>query len=120
MIRKIFNWIFRKELDKLYSDIAKAEIALEKVNKQYAVFNNILSNIDVSIDVHEYHRRSNSWAVISLQGKKTDYIKFIDLDDADINHIAQFLRQFERNCNVKVDASPMASQFLKIQNRRYL
>ena len=115
MIRKFFKWIFKHELQELNQQIQKtkdATIIFETYNKN---LENILQNIDVSVDVHEYHKHSNSWAVISLQGSKTDYLKFIDLGDADIKHIQQFLRQFERkNINVKIDASPNASQFLKI------
>lgn len=70
---------------------------------------NLLQNIDVSVDVHEHSR---SWAVISIQGHNTDYIKFIDLGQADAQHIQHFIRQFDRN--VKIDASPTASKFLAI------
>ena len=61
-----------------------------------------MGNIDVSVDVHH---RSGSWAVVSLQGTKTDYIKFIDLGNRDMMEIARFLRQYDR-ANVKLDASP--------------
>jgi hypothetical protein len=115
MIRKIFNWIFKAELSRLNSEIKTAKYLVEKLEKQQKAFNVVLSNIDVSVDVHEYdHRYSPSWAVISLQGQKTDYIKFVELGQSEMNEIARFLRNFERNSNIKVDASPMASQFLRV------
>ncbi len=121
MVRKLFNWIFKVELNKLKSEIVKAENLITTLDKQRKVFDNVLSNIDVSVDIHEYdHRYSPSWAVISLQGQKTDYIKFIALGQSDINEIANFLRQFERNTNIKVDASPHATRFLRItQNHKH-
>ena len=122
MIRKLFNWIFKSELDKLQKAIDTAENRSFRAEKlgaelewQKKAFQSILDGIDVSVDVHEYdHRYSPSWAVISLQGQKTDYIKFVELGQSEINEIAKFLRNFERNSNIKVDASPMASQFLRV------
>ena len=115
MIRKLFNWIFKAELDKLNSEILKAKNIADKLEQQRQVFNTVLSGIDVSVDVHEYdYRYSTSWAVISLQGQRTDYIKFVELGQSEINEIARFLRNFERNSNIKIDASPMASQFLRV------
>ena len=114
MIRKFFKWIFKSELQELNLQIQKTKEATASFESYQNSLKNVLQNIDVSVDVHEYHRYSKSWAVISLQGSKTDYLKFIDLGDADIRHIQQFLRQFERNANVKIDASPNASQFLRV------
>lgn len=114
MIRKFFKWIFKSELQELNLQIQKNKEATVTFESYQKSLNNVLQNIDVSVDVHEYHRYSNSWAVISLQGSKTDYLKFIELGDTDIYHIQQFLRRFERNANVKIDASPRASQFLRV------
>lgn len=114
MIRKLFNWIFKKDLDKLKSEILKVEIVKKKLEKQYEEFNNVLSGIDVSVDVHEYNY-SPSWAVISFQGEKSDFIKFINLGKSDIMEISRFLRKFDRKYNMKVDASPMTSHFLKVE-----
>lgn len=43
--------------------------------------------------------------ITTLEGSKTDYIKFIDLGSRDMMEIARFLRQYDR-ANVKIDASP--------------
>lgn len=121
MIRKLFNWIFKAELDKLASEILRAKNIADKMEAQYRVFNKVLAGIDVSVDVHEHdHRYSPSWAVISLQGQRADYIKFVELGQSDINEISRFLRNFERAAiNIKVDASPHASQFLRIPRSKY-
>lgn len=119
MIRKFFKWLFKAELNQLESRILEAKAATNKVEMMERHFNKMLSNIDVSVDVHEHHRYARSWAVISLQGSRTDYLKFIDLGDSDIRHIAQFLRQFERGSNIKIDASPSATGFLRMPRARY-
>lgn len=72
---------------------------------------NLLNNIDVSVD---HHIHSNSWAVISIQGERTDYIKFVDLGRADIECVARFLSQFDRT---KVDANPQSSNYIKMRTR---
>lgn len=108
-LRKLFFWLFKEDferMNKLESDLKglihrqkcatqEAEVHAERIRK-------LLGNIDVSVDVHH---RSGSWAVVSLQGGKTDYIKFIDLGNRDMMEIARFLRQYDRK-NVKIDASP--------------
>jgi hypothetical protein len=114
MIRKLFKWIFKSELQQLEIQIQKAKDVTINCESQEVRIKRILQNVDVSMDVHEY-KYSPSWAVISIQGQKTDYIKFIDLGDSDIREIAKFLRQFEKNVNIKVDASPVASEFLRIK-----
>lgn len=81
--------------------IPESEVRAERIRQ-------LLGNIDVSVDVHQ---RSGSWAVVSLQGGKTDYIKFVDLDQRSIREIAFFLRQFDRN-HVKIDANPFDRQML--------
>lgn len=117
-LRKFFHWIFKSELDILNSEISKAKGTAAVLERQRKAFASVLSGIDVSVDVHEYHSRySPSWAVISLQGQKADYIKFIDLGQSDINEIAKFLRNFERNQNIKIDASPNTSQYLKVSRK---
>lgn len=116
MLRKLFNWIFKSQLEELNKEIVKAQYTNRRLEKQYEAFNQVLNGIDVSVDVHEYDNRySPSWAVISLQGQRTDFIKFVELGDSNIRDISQFLRQYERQAHVKVDASPSASQFLRVE-----
>ena len=120
MKKKIFNWLFRDEIAKLKSEFENINSSLvkseQKILSQSKVLDYLLQGVDLSVDVHE-NSYSNSWAVISLQGVKTDYIKFIDLGNKDIKEIQGFLRYYEKAGNIKVDASPRSSEFLKI--RRY-
>lgn len=113
LLRKLFLYLFKedfKRMKALERDLeglihrqkcatSLAEVRAERIRK-------LLGNIDVSVDVHQ---RSGSWAVVSLQGGKTDYIKFIDLGSRDLMEIARFLRQYDR-ANVKIDASPFDRQ----------
>lgn len=115
LLRKLFLYLFKedfKRMKALERDLeglihrqkcatSLAEIRAERIRK-------LLGNIDVSVDVHH---RSGSWAVVSLQGGKTDYIKFVDLDQRSIREISAFLRQFDRQ-NVKIDANLFDRQML--------
>ncbi|MEQ3500621.1 hypothetical protein ABMY20_12760 [Tenacibaculum sp. SSH1-16] len=88
----------------------KLENQIIKSHNQTIVVENLLQNIDVSVDLHKY---APSWAVISIQGEKSDYIKFVDLGRSDIQEIQRFLRYFDRK-RVKVDAPFPEARFLKI------
>ena len=115
LLRKLFLYLFKEDfqrMEALERDLkglihrqkcatSEAEVRAERIRQ-------LLGNIDVSVDVHQ---RSGSWAVVSLQGGKTDYIKFVDLDQRSIREIAFFLRQFDRN-HVKLDAPPFDRQML--------
>ena len=102
MIKKIFKWVFKKELENLENQIIKS-------HNQTITVSNLLQNIDVSVDLHKY---APSWAVISIQGEKSDYIKFIDLGQRDIREIQTFLRRFDRSKR-KIDAPFQEKNFLK-------
>lgn len=113
-LKKLFNWIFEEELSKLkketedtYQKSLIAEDMLKKAKQKAKDINNLLGNLDVSVDVHQY---SSSWAVISLQGQKTDYIKFINLGESQIREIARFLSHFDRS---KIDANPLQTKMLR-------
>ncbi len=115
MLKKIFKWIFKAELQQLETEVRKAKEAVLNCEAMDKRIRSLLSNIDVSVDVHESRTYSRSWAVISLQGQKADYIKFFDLGDNDIREIQKFLRMFERDINIKIDATPQVSGFLRIK-----
>ncbi len=119
MLKRIFNWIFAAQLKELQdktenckSLIAHLEIQSKKLEKNNNKLMNLLGNFDVSVDVHQY---SPSWAIISLQGKKTDYVKFVDLGDIQVAEIARFISKYERN---KVDATPQMRGFIKEESLR--
>ena len=109
LLRKLFFWLFKEDferMNKLESDlkglIHRQKCATQEAEVRAERIRQLMGNIDVSVDVHHH---SGSWAVVSLQGTKTDYIKFIDLGNRDMMEIARFLRQYDR-ANVKIDASP--------------
>lgn len=116
MIKKVFRWVFSKELKDLETQVELAKSSLIVYERKVQEVENLLGNIDVSVDIHT---RSNSWACISIQGEETDYIKFVDLGKSDIREIANFLRYFERSeANIKVDAFPPISRgFFKVYNK---
>lgn len=101
MIKKLFNWIFQKELAEMKTNAIRINFIADRVEK-------ILGNIDVSVDVNHY---TPSWAVISIQGKKVDYIRFVNLGNSDIREIEDFLRHFER---IKVDCCPSETPFFSL------
>ena len=115
LFRKLFLYLFRedfKRMEELERDlrglIHRQKCATLEAETRAKRINQLIGNIDVSVDVHQ---RSGSWAVISLQGQKTDYIKFVDLDQRSLKEISYFLRQFDRQ-NVKIDANPFDRQML--------
>lgn len=105
-MKKIFRWIFSEEIAQLQDAIKRYDQAERKLK-------NVIGNIDISVDVHQY---SKSWACISIQGQKDDFIKFIDLGEADIRQIASFLRHFDRD---KIDAYPGISNFIRMEKDRF-
>ncbi len=120
MIKKIFNWVFQKQLKELEQSLSHCKSMLHTLEKQSedldiekSKLSNVLSNFDVSVDVHEY---APSWAVISLQGEKTDYVKFLDLGDRSIGEIARFISKYERG---KIDARPQMRGFIKEEALRF-
>lgn len=107
MIRKLFNWIFKAELEALKRNVNASEKLLYQMREDKQKIDNLLGNIDVSVDHHIY---AKSWAVISIQGNKSDYIKLVDLGERDIRELQQYLQRFDRK---KVDSLPHFSKILK-------
>jgi len=103
LLKKLVRWALQDEINKL-------NIYTNENYAMYKKLNGMLENIDASVDYH--HQYGASWAVISLQGKTFDYIKFVDLGNSDIMEIQRFLRRYDRT---KVDAAPSESAFLRIR-----
>lgn len=112
--QKIQSWAIQLVRWALSSELAKLEKQIKSNAIQEKRINNLLDNLDISVDVHY---RANSWAVISIQGEKTDFIKFIDLGRSDILEIQKFLRYFDRT---KIDAAPQESAFLRIPKSKFI
>lgn len=114
-IKSIFRWAFKSELSELNAEIKRTKELTSKYLQYEIELNRIMSFFDVSVDVHQEY--SKSWAVISLQGQRADYIKFFNLGEVDIKEISKFLRNFERVRNIKIDATPSTSHFLKLNKK---
>lgn len=114
LIAKLFNFIFKEQLQELQAIEKAVNTKAHFVDLKTQKLNSILEGIDISVDTENSHPRyCRSWAVISIQGKREDFIKFIDLSSRDINEIRHFLRRFDRK---KIDANVPTSAFLKIKN----
>jgi translation initiation factor 1 (eIF-1/SUI1) len=134
MIKGFFSWVFAKEIAELQNQKAniiriqsefKAErkVLAEVTNKNIKLgikferklnqLEGIIGSSDISID-HSMNNYSRSWAVISIQGEKTDFVKFIDLGRKDITDIQRFLQNFDRS---KVDCAPNVTPFLRINRK---
>lgn len=102
LLKKLFKWILLEEIKELENN--KQQLTLLKHD-----FYDLFTDIKVGVD---YHEKSSSWAVISLQGEKLDYLKFIDLERKDIQDIQHFLRHFDKR-NRTIDANPQIKGWLK-------
>ena len=93
-LRKFCNWVLADDIKNITNRLCSLELTAKTKLE-------IMELSEASVDVHNY---SPSWAVLSLRGKHSDYIKFMNLGDADLRTIHQFLSQFE---DTKIDAAPM-------------
>lgn len=121
------NWLFKEELNDIKETKAKYEELLKDVNRAYITLSearemhdesHILleychkfmnSICDVGTDVGLYGK-DHSWAVICIHGKM-DYVKFVDMSQADIRTIANFLKTFEYSN--RVTDSPLHKQMIE-------
>lgn len=94
-MKKIFKLLFEWALKEELAEMRETQRNIKA----------ILGNMDVSVDVQHH---APSWAVISIQGEKRDYIKFVNLGDRDLFDIRNYMRQFEHK---KVDCSPYDRSF---------
>lgn len=130
ILKSFFRWIFEEELQTLKQTInetdelkkilqkehTKVSNARIRLNNDLSRLDTIFGNIEVSLD-HDY--RQNNWAVISIAGEKSDFIRFVDLGEKDIREIGKFLQYFDRS---KIDAAPQIQpyfmEFRKRNNRK--
>lgn len=119
LIKKFFHWLFSEELTKLNQKIKQADDLIHSTANLQRTIKQVFNNLDISIDVREQkYEPAKSWAVISLQGERADFVKFINLGDREINEISRFLRQFDRINRIKIDAPPSIDGFLRFESRR--
>ena len=120
IVKRFFNWVFKEELKALQTQLEASNAATKDSAEVVRNITRLLHNAGISVDVHEYPSgRSKSWAVLSLPNQRETYIKFIDLTGSDVRQIAAFLRQFEMSeKNIDIDATPMATKFIKAEIQR--
>jgi hypothetical protein len=92
--KQFVRWLLDGQIEKLESLKKECESLKKESLLLEQRLRNTVGSIDVAVDVH---MKSPSWAVICIQGKKTDFVKFLDLGERDLNEIAYFLKRFERN-----------------------
>lgn len=113
VIGLLFKFLFRSELKEINNKMERLLRLEEDLEIKMQKLEALHLEINASVDVHQY-KASKSWAVISLQGRKADFVKFIDLGDSEIYAISKFLRQYERGL-ITIDAAPSVSHFLRFQ-----
>jgi hypothetical protein len=124
---KFKNWLFKEELNDIKETKAKYEELLKEVGKAYTIvhkakemhdeFHTLLTDChkfmnsicDVGTDIG-FKTSDHSWAVICIHGKM-DYVKFVDMNQADIRTIASFLKNFKYSN--RVTDSPLHKQMIK-------
>lgn len=114
-LKMLIKWVLKEELDKIRLEISavdwKANAAISRVGNTDKRVDFFYSLLDVGVDVHTLPKY-NSWAVVCLQGK-TDYVKFINLGDADIKEISKFLSGFGRQNRHAIDAEPFLAKTIR-------
>lgn len=100
-----FEWAFSDELtnmrttcdrqqrttSQMRKEIEDLRILQNQLNVYEKKLKALLGNISVSANLP---KKAENWAVISIQGEKIDYVKFIALPKNDMLAISQFLAQF--------------------------
>ena len=115
---KISNWLDLDRINKNTERINQCEInhydykrkinheLYEKDNQIDAINKTLQSVVSISADIvpNEY-TRDRSWAVVCVEGKRGNIVKFIDLQGQDYRYMLDFLKQFECSRRV-IDAPP--------------
>ena len=107
LLHRFFAWIFSEEIKKMEQATVSASNAKLRMEAYEQRMRDVLGCIDLTFDVDQY---SGSWAVISIQGQKQDFIRFIDMKGQELRYVQDFLRKFDRT---KVDASPQHIHFFR-------
>lgn len=114
LIRRLKNFcIDLRELSNLYDRLETKDKQIIELFKQLNEHREKLNNIgeflhentNVAID-HGVH--SGSWAVISIEGQRSHYLKFLNLGRKDSEEIMQFMRYMEKRTGrrVQIDCAP--------------
>lgn len=126
-----FEWAFSDELtnmrttcdrqqrttSQMRKEIEDLRILQNQLNVYEKKLKALLGNISVSANLP---KKAENWAVISIQGEKIDYVKFIALPKNDMLAISQFLAQFN---NRALETNPNSyelvnGKILEIRNEK--
>lgn len=115
---KISNWLELDRINKNTERIRQCEVnhydykyktihkLYEKDNQIDAINKTLQSVISIGTDIvpNEY-TRDRSWAVVCIEGRCGNIVKFVDLQGQDHRYMLGFLKQFECSRRV-IDAPP--------------
>jgi hypothetical protein len=113
LIKKFFIWLFKEELNEINHINSETKKQLKEFKRINIAMERIMKSMDVGLNVEYAPKYSKSWCVFSIQGEKEDFIKFMDLGDKELIELRKIIKQFE-GTNIKIDAIPQTSRFLKI------
>lgn len=99
-MKRITNWIkktlgitrIEEENKALKGTVANQSDMLMQLNKH---IDNIEEKFQIGVDISMHP--GDSWAVICIEGKQQDTVRFMALGSSEIREIEKFLRQFDRN-----------------------
>lgn len=85
-------------------DLERISSLNNTIDKHNVQIGNLLSLVEIGVDVNIERKRGRGWAVICLNGK-SDYVKFVDLAEKDIRGIRDFISSYE-GTKKTIDAPP--------------
>ena len=102
-----FEWAFSDELSNMRTTCEQQQKTTQQMQKeiedlrilqnQLTVYKKKMETLLGSISIStNLPKKAENWAVISIQGEKIDYVKFIALPKNDMIAISQFLAQFDQ------------------------
>lgn len=104
--KEFFEWAFSDELSNMRTTCGQQQRTTTQMQKeiedlrilqnQLGIYEKKLKSLLGSISVSaNLPKKAENWAVISIQGEKIDYVKFIALPKNDMIAISRFLAQFQ-------------------------
>lgn len=104
--KRFLEWAFSEEFDNMRTTCEQQQRTTTQMQKeiedlrilqnQLGIYEKKLKSLLGSISVSaNLPKKAENWAVISIQGEKIDYVKFIALPKNDMIAISRFLAQFQ-------------------------
>lgn len=126
-----FEWAFSDELSNMRTTCKQQQKTTQQMQKeiedlrilqnQLTVYKKKMETLLGSISIStNLPKKAVNWAVISIQGEKIDYVKFIALPKNDMIAISQFLAQFDQRA---LETNPanygfINGKIIEIQNNK--